>query len=157
MPDPLREQIWTTAKARLVAISLANGYRTDVRRVTRRLEFLDTTPELPILLLLPAYELDEEAYEEATLEGKVEAHMGMEVRAYAEGTDALEPATALENLEADIAKALLTPTITLGLDFVVDVRRGRRDGDDLPLDSGTYRAWRSIFYVVHYTYTEGEE
>jgi hypothetical protein len=157
MAETLREQILAAALGRLRTITTGNGYRTTLTRVSELPEELDTLNEFPVACLTEELELDEDLYEEATFTGLVDARMHLKVTTFAKGSDGVSVRKLLNRLEADVAKALTTPDLRLGLAFVWPVERVGRDSAIAVGQDGGWRGWASTTWAVPYSYTEGAE
>lgn len=155
MAEPVAEQILAAMVARLQQIS---GVPGGVSRVFR---WLDQVNELPCFLVLPSAEENTREYGElgggvdSGLGGTIRAWMGVEVLAYARGTD-LEPVTRLLlRLLAAAETALTSPDLHLGLspDVVSDVQNtGRVAVLDLEFPDEGFRGAMSHVYRVAYDY-----
>jgi hypothetical protein len=157
MAETLREQILAAAVARLKTIQTGNGYRTTLARVSELPEDLDTLNEFPVASLTEETEFDEDLYEEATFTGLVDARMHVKVTTFAKGSDAVGVRKLLNRLEADVAKALTTPDLRLGLEFVWPLERVGRDGAVWVGQDAGWRGWGSTTWAVPYSYSEGAE
>ena len=156
MSETLREQILAAVVARLKTIQAGNGYRTTLARVSELPEELDTLNEFPVACVTEETELDEDLYEEATFTGLVDARMHVRVTTFAKGSDAVGVRKLLNRLEADVSKALVTPDLRLGLEFVWPIERVGRDGS-IGVHPDGWRGWGSTTWAVPYSYTEGAE
>lgn len=165
MSEPIPEQILAAAAARVATVTRDNGYRQDLRRVSRRWEFLDAQNELPVALVLRASGSPEHVYDELAGAGTlgvgdtgelIKAALDFEVWLYAEGDDALLASTVWERLAADVEIAL-TLDLHLGLspDVVWDVRKiGNLGHEPVPTQSW-YRIEGADLYRASYQYLRG--
>ncbi len=155
----LREQLLAAAKSRLAGIKIAAGYRTTPKRVSESKADLDAN-DLPLLILLEDFEQDATLYEEATLAGTVDERMGLEITAVVVGSDARKATAILNDLDADVARALGITLDPITGGEVIDVRRAEgagRDGSEWSDAMQGFRAWRSLKWVVHFYHAEGAE
>jgi hypothetical protein len=144
MLEPVAEQVLAAIAARCAMVTVANGYRQTVATVARRLRGIDQFDAFPVVLVL----LGTDDAEPAEIgDGAITTVMQVPLVLYDEA-DAVEPATKIVRLRADLEIALTTPDLHLGLDadVVRDIRRvGSSEVEEVVVDD-----WHRIQAVDHY-------
>ena len=157
MAEPIRERIFDKIVTLLQGITVANGYRQDVKQVIRKHLWLEdiSGDNLPTLMVLPAAAENSKTYEELD-GGEIDGYMGVAIVCMVVATDTVPVTLALERLIADVEIAL-TQDFNLGLGsaLVKDVRDMGIIADLFPGTADMNRGYAETLYKVWFVYTRG--
>jgi hypothetical protein len=163
--EPVPEQILEAFVTRLEGMSRHDGYRMELRRVSRKWESLEQQNDLPVALVLRASGSPEHQYEELAGAGElgigetgelIRAFLDVEVWLYCQGDDVSGPSTVWERLAADVER-VLSLDLHLGLspDMVWDVRKIGNIGHEPVPTQSWYRVEGADLYRASYQYLRG--